>query len=593
MAASDQGNRSRYSVVVPTYQRRDLVTRVVEALSEQSEPPLEVLVVVDGSTDGSAAALRALTTPFPLHVLEQANAGASRARNRGAAEAKGNLLLFLDDDMLAAPDLLQRLGMAHAGGASAVLGHIPVAADATTSFLARGLADWADRRRLRLLETGGTLTAGDLLTGQLSVRREVFESLGGFDEQFTKDGAFGGEDTDFGRRLFDAGHRVVFAPDAIAHQWYTVTPDAYLRQWHQAGAADVRYLRKHPADFDEVFAAKRPDTRSNRLLVRPLSRVPVVRDAVAGLARPLALALAERRPEDRRTPRVFFKVRNLEYWRGVESAGGFPACRPFRVLCYHAVRNLDGTRISAYGVPAEQLRRQLRLLRWAGYRFVTLDEALRAVRGERGVPRRSVLVTFDDCYTDLLGAGVSVLRDEGVPAAAFAVAGRVGASNTWDVAIGAPELPLLDAEGLRSLQAAGLAVGAHGSTHVPLTAISGDAVRLVEETDGARRALSRLGIDDVRAFAYPHGEHDERSRTAVANAGLEAAFTVMPGVVRPGTDPLRLPRVEVLRGDGSGLRFLVKVWSAGRLPAPGPQLARVRRRIWRRVGRRPAGLHRR
>ena len=97
----------RFSVVIPTYQRRDVVVSSVRALAAQEDaPPFEVVVVVDGSVDGTAEALRALATPFPLSVVEQPNAGRPAACNRGAAAASGELLLFLDDDMEAHPRLL-------------------------------------------------------------------------------------------------------------------------------------------------------------------------------------------------------------------------------------------------------------------------------------------------------------------------------------------------------------------------------------------------------------------------------------------------------------------------------------------------------
>ena len=587
MDSADRAGGPRHSVVIPTFQRRDLVAKAVRALIAQTESPLEVIVVVDGSTDGTADALRRLQTPFPLLVLEQVNQGPAQARNKGAEAARGDLLLFLDDDMLAAPDLLARLREAHEGGADAATGHIPTV-PGTEMFRLPGAVSWTERRRERLLASQEPLKVGDILTGQLSVRRDVFRSLGGFDDRnFTIGGTYGGEDADFARRLIAAGHRVAFAPDAVSHQVNVVTPRAYLRNWHQAGASDAMFLRKHPEERAEIVRSKRPRERWNRRMIRPLARVPGLRAAVAALASPLAAALAERRPEDPRAARVFFKVRDLEYWRGMERAGGFPEVRPLRVLCYHAVADLAGTKLAEYGLPAADLRRQLRLLRRAGYRFVTLDEALRVVRGERGVPRRAVLVTFDDCYDDLLHAGLPVLRELGVPAVAFAVAGQVGATNAWDVAIGAPELSLADAGDLRTLTAAGIEIGVHGRTHRPLTRVSGDATELAAETKGATAELGALGLEPLRTFAYPHGEHDAAARSAVADAGLAAAFTVEPGILRPGTDPFRLPRIEILRSDGAGLRFLLKVSSAGRVTVPAPR--RAARAVRRHLGRRRRG----
>src|SRR5436305_3071863 len=77
-----------FSMVIPTYQRRDVVCEVVRALSRTTYAgKLELIIVVDGSTDGTAEALAAIACPFPVRILEQPNGGASRARNRGAAEA--------------------------------------------------------------------------------------------------------------------------------------------------------------------------------------------------------------------------------------------------------------------------------------------------------------------------------------------------------------------------------------------------------------------------------------------------------------------------------------------------------------------------
>jgi peptidoglycan/xylan/chitin deacetylase (PgdA/CDA1 family) len=260
---------------------------------------------------------------------------------------------------------------------------------------------------------------------------------------------------------------------------------------------------------------------------------------------------------------LFFKVRDLEYWRGVHRAGGMPVPRPVRVLCYHSVSDLAGAAVvEQYGVPPTRLQRQLKLLRRFGFRFVSLREVVGNVHGRSGLPRRPLLITFDDCFTDLLEAAVPILVAEAVPAAAFAVAGLGGGTNQWDIALGAPPLKLLDAAGLLTLEKIGIDVGVHGMTHQPLRGLTDD--ELASEVLGARAVLEECGLRPT-TFAYPHGEHDDRVRGGVAQAGFQAAFTVEPGLVRPGMkERYALPRIEILRRDRAGIRLLLKVVLGGR-----------------------------
>lgn len=306
-----------FSVVIPTYQRRDVVCDAVRALcAVEYDGGFDLCVVVDGSTDGTAAALAQLSAPFPFRVIEQANAGAARARNRGAAQASGDILLFLDDDMMAAPDLLAQHAASYAQGADAVLGHIPLDPLSPPGFLAEAVGRWAEGRARRL-SSGKPLTLFDLLTGQLSVRRSLFERIGGFDERFTAGGSFGDEDLDFSVRLLDKA-KLVFNPAAVSFQRYVVTPGQLIDQWRDAGRADAEFARKHPRHAPDLFAlhgARRPLTR---LLLRPLASVPGISEG----AEKAALWLADRRdraagPLGRLAGALFAAARSIVYWAGV------------------------------------------------------------------------------------------------------------------------------------------------------------------------------------------------------------------------------------------------------------------------------------
>ena len=170
------------AVVIPTHQRRDLLVRVLAALAAQTmaRERFTVTVVCDGCHDGSADAARLAVAEdgqaagLNLRVMEQPNAGAATARNRGAGSTHAGLLLFLDDDMIAQPDLLAvHLKQHHRRPGTIVIGHLPVHPDSPQSYLTRGLARWVNRRHELLSRAGIPVPAIEKLAAA-----DAFRSLG-------------------------------------------------------------------------------------------------------------------------------------------------------------------------------------------------------------------------------------------------------------------------------------------------------------------------------------------------------------------------------------------------------------------------------
>ncbi len=561
-AGPTPGDSPRISVVLPTFQRRDLVLEAVRFLERQDfDEPFEVVVAVDGSTDGTWEALRGLTPTIPFTAVRQPNAGASAARNLGARYARGSILLFLDDDMTADPDLLAQHDRCHLSGADAVLGHMPLHPGSVHTAISAAVGGWAEGRLARLLEPGAELTLHDMLTGQLSVSARVFASLGGFDLAFTRGGSFGNEDVDFGHRLLEGGYDVRFNPRAISHQRYVVTARQHLRQWRQAGRADVVFARKYPAQASVLFELNGIRGRFARLVARPLSRAPLW-SLITAPVRATGARIGDR--PGRFPWYVFIHARTLEYWRGVAEAGGIPSRRRgavLRVLSYHAITDLRGRGVlEPYGVPLEQLRRQLATLRAHGCHPITVAELVAFAEGRGGLPRRAVLFTFDDGYDDLPEA-IALLHAEGVEAVVFAVSGLLGGENAWDRFHGGSPLRLLDADGLHRLRNHGVEIGGHSRTHPVLPTLS--AAEVEAEIQGCVDDLDSLGLGPVRLYAYPYGESDSRARETARRAGL-IAFGVRPGVMDAGTDHQLIPRLEIVRTD-DGIRFLAKVLFAREL----------------------------
>jgi glycosyltransferase involved in cell wall biosynthesis/peptidoglycan/xylan/chitin deacetylase (PgdA/CDA1 family) len=553
-----------FSIVMPTFNRRDTVVESIRALSRQTfADGFEVIAVVDGSNDGSAEALRSLNVPFSFKVIEQPNAGASSARNRGAREATGEFILFLDDDMVADPELLVQHQASYRAGADAVLGHLPLHPESPRNFLSKGVGKWAEHRTQKLL-AGTQLTLMDLLTGQLSVRRELFEALGGFDADFTRDGSFGAEDTDFGWRLLRSGSRVVFNPDAISHQRYVVTFRHFLRQWYEAGKADAVLARKHPEIAADLLELHKAHWRRNRVVLRPLAGMPVLGKIAMNVARAAACAMAERWPANDRVSRLFGRTRDFVYWRGLAEGGGIRFGRSLRVLAYHSVSKAVGApKLADYVIDPKDFELQFDLLHRKGFNFVSARQAAAFLRGEGLLPRRAVLVTFDDGYANLKEEAAPILQKWRIPAVVFVVTGMLGRTNEWDRKHDPTPKRLMSEEDLRTLRELGIEIGAHSRHHRSLPKLS--AADLAEEVDGSLADLVDHRLSDLGLFCYPYGAVNDVVEERLRTAGARAAFTVEAGIARSGGNPMRVPRLEILRSDGCGRRFLWKVLTAGSL----------------------------
>ena len=338
------------SVVVPSYNRRASLDLVLAALAQQSLPPeqYEVIVVLDGSSDGSAeflAGWQAARMPR-LRWHWQTNAGQALARNQGARLARSPLLLFLDDDIVAEPDLLAVHLASHAGGQPlAVLGDCRMVRERRESYYhLLAWAWWEDTYHRRALP-GRQAGYRDFCAGNVSLRREDFLRVGGFDPDFR---GYGGEDFELGYRLLRGGVRFVPNRLAQARHYHRTGVDGSLRVTRQEGAADVLLGRKHLALRSGLRLMRVTNDRYG-WLIRLAMRAPAAGDALMRGLR-AQLPLYERAQMRRRWLKTFNNMRGYAYWRGVRDAlGSWDALRRYQAEALplpEAELRLDG------GLPA-------------------------------------------------------------------------------------------------------------------------------------------------------------------------------------------------------------------------------------------------
>jgi GT2 family glycosyltransferase len=243
------------AVIVLTYNQRELTSTFLESLTASRPGPVHVLVWDNGSSDGTAEAVARRFPTVSVHGHE-ANLGVAGGRNAAAELAietwAPSHLLFLDNDLELEPDFVPAMLRVFA-------------ADPQVGQVQAKLRFMHDRTRLNdggggtiNFLTGQTVPVGygeidrgqyDTIKpciscgGAMMVRADVFRALGGFDLAFNP---FGPEDLDFSLRLQKAGHRSLFAPDAVAYHIVS----------HTYGAGYSEDYARHKARHWMTFLAR-------------------------------------------------------------------------------------------------------------------------------------------------------------------------------------------------------------------------------------------------------------------------------------------------------------------------------------------------
>ena len=312
-------NDGAIDVVIPTRDRPEQLVTALEALTRQSRSDFGVIVVDDGSRcDIEATCPPALRTSLRIRFVRNANSvGAGPARNRGVENSQARYVIFIDDDCIAAPDLVRK----HHDALSRI--DCPaVSLGPILSVEGRRLPVWSHWDAYQLEREYGKLANGDvdagwghLFTGNVGVRRSDFLAVGGFDERFPR-----GEDTELGYRLAVHGCRFVFDPGAFVFH----DSQRSLRSWRGIAAAaaifDVEMQEREPES--DRLAMMTKQLRSRHWALR-LTRRIFGGSIAARCAIWAALALGSVLHAARADQVSFYAmsvVRDLTYWRALQEA---------------------------------------------------------------------------------------------------------------------------------------------------------------------------------------------------------------------------------------------------------------------------------
>lgn len=220
---------------------------------------------------------------------------------------------------------------------------------------------------------------------------------------------------------------------------------------------------------------------------------------------------------------------------------------PIPVLMYHEVSPSPHASFRRYTVTLRDFTRQMRWLATFGYRTIDLDTLARARLSRGSLPKRPVVITFDDGFQGCADHAVPVLRAHGFTAAFYLVTGLVGATSRWLLPELGMELPLMSWDTVRALAAEGFQCGAHTVTHPRLPGLD-PARRRAELVDARRRLEDELDRPIVH-LAYPYGSFDPDVRAAAAEAGYLTACSTRAGLSGADDDLLALRRITIYGHD--------------------------------------------
>lgn len=233
------------SVVIPTYNRLPILEKCLIALEHQQVvgfDSYEVVVVDDGSSDGTPAWLRDHTSLFPhVRLIEQEHGGPAEGRNRGVLEARGDLIVFIDSDLVVTDSFL----MSHIKTLRRSwdnLGHRLSFTYGAVINTANFESPTSEPHKLR------DLSWAYFATGNVAIDRDVLERAGLFDTSFR---LYGWEDLELGERLRQMGVELVRCPQAVGYHWHPALsldqlPDL-IRVERERAKMGLVFYRKHPS----------------------------------------------------------------------------------------------------------------------------------------------------------------------------------------------------------------------------------------------------------------------------------------------------------------------------------------------------------
>lgn len=307
------------SVLVASYNHRDGLELCLDSLDKQTLPrdQYEVVVVLDGSTDGSRQMLDKKKYTFHLNIIEQRNKGKAIALNHAASSSNGTLLVIIDSDVVVDESFLEVHLKAHER-AEVVVGPIPLSDKSPVNFLSDGVREWAEDYDHRIREMGGPQKCVDIFGANLSISRMNFDKIGGYREDLIRS-----QDLHFGKKILDAKLSVLFSPEAIAYQYYDKTIPRFFKDWYLFGKSHVLFIQEYPEEAKNLRLSRYRDLTWAKWIATLILRYRnPVGDVILGITERMLERYRRRGSRSKLLASIKGVIAHALYWRGVFDESG-------------------------------------------------------------------------------------------------------------------------------------------------------------------------------------------------------------------------------------------------------------------------------
>lgn len=231
-----------------------------------------------------------------------------------------------------------------------------------------------------------------------------------------------------------------------------------------------------------------------------------------------------------------------------------------KVLMYHLVTN-DKRLCEKHkniAVHVDEFRSQMEFLDRCGFITITFEDYLLFLDGELNLPKKPIILSFDDGFADVYRFAYPILREFNMRAVLFIMGDRKLKTNNWDIHSGILQLPLLADYQIIEMHDAGFEIGSHALTHNMLTEISRE--KAWEEISRSRMLLEIFLNAEIKSFAYPFGSVDATLKKLVKEAGYKIGCGTYSGPPVLGKDPYEIRRI-LIQGQLNKLQFALRVSS--------------------------------